>query len=227
MIKKIFVIYMTIILFMGCINDKNSGDESNNHQINNETSSVFENNNSLDEDIDTEELNLKLGNAAFDGDLEKVQEYIKRGADINYQEPLYGTSALYLALKNNHKEIAKYLIEQGANVNIMTYDKETPLSTAIIFSNFEMVKYLIQKKADVNALLFDNETALIYAIYIDSIDIVKLLLTNGANVNIKFLDRAHSEIPIEDAVEKTLLQYAKEKGNQEIINLLIEAGATE
>lgn len=63
-----------------------------------------------------------------------------------------GYTPLHRACYNNNVEIAKLLIQYGADVNARTEFEWTPLHSAARWSNAECVALLLQYGADVNAL---------------------------------------------------------------------------
>jgi len=66
-----------------------------------------------------------------DGDAGLVEYYLKIGVDPNYQHPEFLASALVESIRFNHLDIAKLLLDYGANPNIKeAWEGETPLSVA-------------------------------------------------------------------------------------------------
>jgi ankyrin repeat protein len=61
---------------------------------------------------------MKLIRAAANNDLKKVANCLRSGANINFQETMYGNTALHIALKNDYYALSKYLIKQGAKIDI-------------------------------------------------------------------------------------------------------------
>ncbi|KAI9254536.1 ankyrin repeat-containing domain protein [Phascolomyces articulosus] len=82
--------------------------------------------------------------AAGDGQLDRVQELIESGVDVNSHDE-YGYTALHAAVSYNQKEILEYLLEKGGNVNIEDFEKDTPLYVA---ETVEMARFLLDKGAD-------------------------------------------------------------------------------
>lgn len=161
------------------------------------------------------DVNEELIDASIDGDLEKVKECLKNGADVNVYSNVEWTPLL-CATHFNHLEIAKLLIENGADVNAKETLQEswTPLIAATINEiednevKKEIIKLLIDNGADVNAKDRHGFTPLMHTLYCNNnadIEIVKKLIDNGADINAK------------NKYEKTALDYAK---NKEIISLL-------
>jgi len=68
--------------------------------------------------------------AARDGCYECVDELLAAGADINYPTP-EGVTPLMLALDNDHNEVAKLLLDRGANADLWDWWGRTPIYIAI------------------------------------------------------------------------------------------------
>ena len=61
-------------------------------------------------------------------------------------------TALHVAAKNGHVDVAKVLIQNGADVNAVEKDKWTALHLAARNGHVDVAKVLIQNGADVNAV---------------------------------------------------------------------------
>ena len=148
------------------------------------------------------------------------------------------------AIKNNDFERVKFLISNGAHVNIKNRYGNTPLNTASGFGYFEIVKYLIDKGADIDNENRDGDTALVYASENGHFDVVKYLLEKGSDVIkhsnslwyaskncyikiVKLLIDSGVDINKEYGYDKryTVLSYALKEGNTEIAELLKANGA--
>jgi uncharacterized protein len=68
--------------------------------------------------------------AARDGCYECIEELIAAGADVNYPTP-EGVTPLMLTLDNDHNEVAKLLLDRGANPDLWDWWGRTPLYIAI------------------------------------------------------------------------------------------------
>jgi ankyrin repeat protein len=115
-----------------------------------------------------------------------------------------------LAIYFGHNELAKWLFEQGADVNQAAQNplKVAPLHAAVSTNNAEMVEYLLQRGANVNQPQQQGVTPLHGATHNANLLIVKLLLKNGANPNL-LMDNG-----------KTPLDMAIETGHSEVIDYL-------
>ena len=98
-------------------------------------------------------------------DENQIINLIDKGADVNAHEKDNGATPLMLAcgsydydkLGNGNLRIAKFLIENGADINCRNEFGDTPLMVACQYKNLEAVKFLIENDADIHAKdNFDN-----------------------------------------------------------------------
>lgn len=71
-------------------------------------------------------LKTPLIQAAEDGDLARVRELIRRGANLSAQAK-YGKTALHHGAGNGYYDIVKQLVRAGANLDILDAEKRTPV----------------------------------------------------------------------------------------------------
>ncbi len=76
-----------------------------------------------------------------------VQQHIEAGTNINEKDPFGGSSPLISAALFGKTEIAKTLINAGADINFQNNDGSTALHTAAFFCRPEIVKMLLEKNA--------------------------------------------------------------------------------
>lgn len=125
--------------------------------------------------------------------LEAVVELLKRGARVNAQDS-HGRTPLHFICKdrnNNSKgyseyrlEIAKLLLQAGADPNIVDHDKQSPLYDASFIHWQPMMKLLVEHGANPNLANYNKIVAIQYAVSDrhSSLDEVKLLIEHGAKV---------------------------------------------
>ncbi|KAG2388306.1 hypothetical protein C9374_000470 [Naegleria lovaniensis] len=118
---------------------------------------------------------LSLMMACRSGDLEEVKRCVSTGrVDFNAHDPksIYGTP-LMKAISNGHLDIVSYLLDAGADVTTMSWDKDSSaLHLAIEKKDLEMVKLLLHSgKVDKECKNGHGETAVEYAIRQGSVTI--------------------------------------------------------
>ena len=85
----------------------------------------------------------ELYKSSVEGDLDLVRYHIRQGVNPNYQHPEILSTPLVASILNNHTQIAKFLLENGADVRLESYfDSHTPLSAAKKMKNKELVWYI-------------------------------------------------------------------------------------
>jgi len=167
-----------------------------------------------------QEKEIIAGQEIFDyieqSSLTEVKRCIKNGIDVNFQYDL-GVTVLMYASYNGEIEIVKYLIDNGANINLQSkHDGKygfSALTEASRNGHIEVVKYLIDNGADINLQINYGYTALIEASRNGHIEVIKYLIDNGADIN------------IQDRSGKTALIYATDNKNKEIAKYLKSKGA--
>jgi ankyrin repeat protein len=110
-------------------------------------------------------------------------------------------------------DIAKFLIEKGADVNARDKNGGTGLMSAAMAGNLEVVKFLFEKGLDVKARTKNGLTVLTAAVGGGNLEVVKFLIEKGADVNVRTEDG------------QTALMIAARGGKLEVVKLLIEKGA--
>ncbi len=102
------------------------------------------------------------------------------GADANTNSSIYGRTPLHEAAYTGNIEMAKLLIEHGAEINIADKDGKTPLHEAAGRGKLEVAKLLIEHGADVNATDRLSATPLRNAESCGDTKIAELLRQHGA-----------------------------------------------
>jgi len=159
--------------------------------------------------------------AVNEGNVQKVKSLLEKNTSPNVYGPLGWTPLLY-ALNNRQPtkfEIAKLLIEHGADVNDPgKHNNGPPLVSAsgyTIPDDPSLVRLMIEKGAKVNEKSSFGYTALMSAAGAGNTQILRLLLEKGADVTLK------------DEDGNTALSIATKQGHAEIVRLLKVAGAKE
>lgn len=176
----------------------------------------------------------------------KVTDFlIEQGSSLNketadsYYDVGKGYTPLMIAVQKKNKELAKILIEAGADVGVPSDEKNAltvalnndasglknlilgqdlnadllgkALATAVEENNFELMKRLVQEGANVNYSDERTSPPLHEAAFEAREKFVKFLLNNGANVDVR-----------DDHMRGTPLLTAAEEGHLEIIKILLK-----
>lgn len=105
----------------------------------------------------TDPVTTELEGAVRAGNLEKVQELVSKGAELNGQDE-YGWLLLDWAACKGYAEVVEYLIEHGANVNARSKNG-SPLRMAAGEGRTEIALMLLRHGADPDWKHHDNTPA--------------------------------------------------------------------
>lgn len=132
--------------------------------------------------------------AVYHNDLELMKEFVASGGDLNRQLEAPFFPLLYLAVNRGSIEMFSYLLDQGANPNILTKDG-TSLYLAADEDSTDHILLLIQAGAEIDHLASVNPpTALYRAIAAKKDEVFLTLLEAGARTDIDSPDGKAFEI---------------------------------
>jgi uncharacterized protein len=156
-----------------------------------------------------------VADAAARGDVEKVRELLRIGADVNTAQG-DGMAALHWAASRGDFELTQVLLYSGANVGAGTrIGHYTPLHLASRLGHEDVVQALLRAKADPNAKTTNSGvTPLHLAAAAGKAEVLEALLASGADVN-----------AAEASWGQTPLIFAASQGRVEAIRTLLAAGA--
>ena len=107
------------------------------------------------------------------------------GRDVNQRHGYDNKTALHIAAKKNLLEAAKWLINEGADLEAKDNTGWTPLHLAAVFDSVDVARLLISRGAKVNAKSGRGWTPLHQAAFFNKLKVAQLLIDNGADKNIK------------------------------------------
>lgn len=150
--------------------------------------------------------------ACCNDDLNIVIDLCNKGAKKDLVENENQNTALLLALSNKRVHIAKYLINNGANIHILNIFNENALLWAVLLKDPELVELLCSRNAD--KTIFNNIglNSMFLAIQLKQPDIVRILIKYKFPLEIK--EKQFEDTPLLAAMKCT-----------EIASLLIDSGA--
>jgi ankyrin repeat protein len=95
----------------------------------------------LKEGSNRKELEKDLFTAILFDNLKKVKDYLRKGVDINIQDE-EGDTPLIASAVFGFTDIAKYLVDMGAKIDIKNNRGETALQASIRFDRIETMNFL-------------------------------------------------------------------------------------
>jgi ankyrin repeat protein len=184
------------------------------------------------------------------GFFDLVQHFIpKRRQDVHAKDR-HGRTILHLAASGGHLDVARILIECGADVKVADDAGETPLHGTMEYIDykladtyFDAIQFLLEQGADVDAQNHAHSTPLHRASYYGSPKAAQLLLRFGANVQVRnnegrtplhyalrpdvvqLLLEHNADSGAQDDDGSTILHVASSEGKLEVIQLLLKYGA--
>jgi beta-lactamase regulating signal transducer with metallopeptidase domain len=124
----------------------------------------------------------QLMEAAYAGDVSRVRQLIKDGANPDRGFPGDG-SPLIAAARRNRADVIRVLLDAGADVDKGVPGDGNALIAAAQRGSVDAARILINRNADVDAYIPGDETPLIAAAANGELAIVKLLVEHHADVN--------------------------------------------
>lgn len=196
---------------------------------------------------------IQLVEAVKSENAERVKQFLESGANPNstYRKSETSDSAttvLGLAVENKNIEIARLLLEHGADVDrsqtgfnylnfriaidnqdvkmakllvsfsAKTSDDSSPMIRDV--KNEELLDFLINRRFDIDSQDIDGRTCLTEAIFAQDLKMVKAILKHKPNLSLKT-----KPLKVLDYKEMTALQIAKAYNNKDIIRELKKASA--
>lgn len=142
-----------------------------------------------------------------------VNDFVQENADIVNIRDSSGVTPLINAIRHNHTNLVKRLLELNARVNTRTIEQfgSSTLLASASRGMLELCKILISKGANINAVNKKGVTSLMAAADEGHADVVKLLLDNGAQI-----DRG-------EGGSERLRLWALSSGNKKTIDLVLMA----
>ncbi len=149
--------------------------------------SVIRDSRNFEELIESVKKTENIHQAIARGHLDRAKELLRENPElVNARRPYGGETPLSIAIgSQNDPMIVRFLIANGADINVRDRRGHTPLGTAAARGRNSMAELLIANGADVNVKSDYGETPLRSAVDSDNKALAELLIANGADVNAK------------------------------------------
>ena len=155
-----------------------------------------------------------IHDAVKSGDLEKVKILLEKNRELLNKLDKDGMAPLHRAIEAGKNDIARYLIEQGADINLKDKENDSPLHYVAIVGNLEIAKLLLARDVtSVNEGDNHQMTPLHLACERGHLDIITLLLDSGADIDAR------------DRLGRNALMCACASRSMAVVETLIQRGA--
>lgn len=189
--------------------------------------------------------------AASKGDIPALKKALQQGVDINAINRQQRT-AILIAAMNKQYDTVQFLIDEGADINFQDETCFNPFLWGCLNDDLTLVKIMVKAKADLTLLTRFGGVGITPAAEKGHVEIVRELLeTTDINFNhtnfvgwtplleaivlndggakqqeiVRLLLKHGANPQMTDKYGKTPLYLARQKGYQEIVDLLLAAGA--
>jgi ankyrin repeat protein len=135
---------------------------------------------------------------------------VEHSQDVNSRDFDEKETPLHVSSRHGHVEIARVLLDHGADTEARDDDGHSPLDLVVLGGHVELAQVLLEHGADANAQGNLRWTSLYWASYRGKPAVAQVLLSHGADVTVQCEDK------------RTPLHLA---GEEEVARLLLEHGA--
>jgi ankyrin repeat protein len=153
-----------------------------------------------------------LADAVEKGESFQIQALLAKDIDVNMPQ-IDGMTALHWAAHRDDAELAKLLLDRGADATAKNRYGITPLYLGCVNGNADTVQYLLKAGADPNTMIEGDETSLMTAARTGKLGAVAALLKAGADFDAK------------ERTGQTAIMWAAAEGHVEVVRVLMETGA--
>ena len=196
------------------------------------------------------EADLRLISASGRGDVRAVERLLEQDASVDARDEI-GRTALTAAAYSNRLNVARLLVEAGADVNAKDETQQSAylIATSEVGDDPRLLELTLRNGA--NSLDSYNGTGLIRAAERGHVRVVERLLQTGIEVNhvndlgwtalleaiilgdggrshtevVRLLLRAGADVNLADGEGVTPLEHARQRGYEKIVRILQSAGA--
>lgn len=167
---------------------------------------------------------MSLNDAVAAGAVEKVQRLLQEGADVNEGARDCSGPALFSAIQRREHQIARILLQAGADPHATFADGMTPLHLAAAENDTKGIEILLGAGADPN-MATGYGTALHFASLSGTPATVERLLQAGADPNVVAMQGGVTPLHCAAGCPPAGMALPTREGRGEALRLLLAAGA--
>lgn len=164
--------------------------------------------NRVNEQEKQNQIYVEIVNCIENGREERIKELVQENGNSYFDRFfMHGLPLLCAAVSYDHESLAKWLIEQGWNIEETDITGDTALIYAAKSWRKEMFLYLIEKGINIDHQCEAGATVLMDTMYRGEYELVEILYEKGSNMNIR------------DEEGQNFLDYLNETDNLKIEKL--------
>jgi ankyrin repeat protein len=164
-------------------------------------------------------------NAAYAGNLEEVRRLLQQKPQLLEATRSDWSSPLVEAAECGHLDIVRFLLDQGADVNRPSGVGWVAIEIACWEGRVDVVLLLIERGADPFEVINGDDPAFFKAVNCGQVAVVEALLKHACRDDASWRDFCRYLIDSTDGEGNTALQTACNDFKEELVRLLLEAGA--
>ncbi|CAH6789300.1 Rnasel [Phodopus roborovskii] len=162
---------------------------------------------------------LLLIEAVKEGNVDRIEQLLQRGADVNACEDFGGWTPLHNAVQLGKIDIVHLLLRHGADPHRRKKNGATPFIIAGINGDVRLLQIFLSKGADVNEYDSNGFTAFMEAAEHGHVEALRFLFDNRANVNLRRETTEDKKRMKKGGA--TALMSAAEYGHTEVLSILL------
>ncbi|CAO2637256.1 2-5A-dependent ribonuclease [Lemmus lemmus] len=166
-----------------------------------------------------DEDSLLLIKAVEKENVDRIQQLLDRGADVNVCEDIGGWTPLHNAVQLGRVDIVDLLLRHGADPHQRKKNGATPFIIAGIHGDVRLLQRFLSEGADVNECDCNGFTAFMEAAEYGRVEALRFLFDKGANVNLR-RETTDDKRRLKKG-GSTALMSAAEKGHTEVLSILL------
>lgn len=167
----------------------------------------------------TDEDSLLLIKAVEDEDVDRIQQLLDRGADVNVCKDDGGWTPLHSAVQLGRLDIVDLLLRHGADHRRTKKNGATPFIIAGIRGDVRLLRRFLSAGANVNECDLNGFTAFMEAAEYGRVEALRFLFDKGADVNLR-RETTEDKRRLKKG-GATALMSAAEKGHTEALSILL------
>jgi ankyrin repeat protein len=196
--------------------------------------------------LKTTGLGKELREAIEKGEIARVRDFVRVGADIENMNDRNGLTAMHYASSYGHKNIIEILLDSGANIHAYDAKKATPLHSAASGGYSDITRLLLDRGAVIDEKDEHGWTPFYKAAHNGHVSVARELLESGADINaqeskgrtalhiaalhnkkdiVSLLLAADAIVNVRDRNDCTALYLAAQENSEDIVSLLLAANA--